>query len=87
MECSPKIHKCTSDEIDFIRIMEKLMEKLDFDQLHLAVTMARQIWLRRNSMVFVGAMVAPSDLVRRAREQVEAVDHAAVHTRPTIVVS
>ena len=38
-------------------------------------------------MVFEGAMVAPSELVRRAREQVEAVDHAAVHTRPTVAVT
>jgi hypothetical protein len=87
MECSPKIHKCTSDEIDFIHVMEKLMERLDSDQMHMVVIVARQIWLRRNSMVFGGDMVAPSDLVRRAREQVEAVDHAAIKTNLTVVVS
>jgi hypothetical protein len=87
MECSPTVHKCSSDEIDFILIMEKLMERLDPDQMHLIVTVARQIWLRRNSIVFGGDMIAPSDLVRRARDQVEAVVQAAVRTRPTAAVS
>ena len=86
MESSPKIHKCTSDEIDFIHVMEKLMDRLDSNQMP-SCYCVRQIWLRRNSMVFSGDMVAPSNLVRRAREQVEAVDHAADKTNPTVAVS
>ena len=63
------------------------MERSEADQMHLLVTVARQIWLRRNSVVFGGAMVAPSDLVRRAREEFEAVCIAAVTPIPAVVVS
>jgi ribonuclease HI len=87
LECNPTIHKCTSDEVDFIYIMEKLMERVESDQMHLIVTVARQIWLRRNAMVFGGAMVAPSVLVRRAQEQVEAVNDAAVKPYRAVVAS
>ncbi|KAE8056184.1 hypothetical protein FH972_012976 [Carpinus fangiana] len=87
MECSPKVQKCTSDEVDFIHVLEKLMERVEANQMHLIVTVARQIWLRRNSVVFGGAMVAPSDLVQFAREQFEAVCNAAVKPNPAVVVS
>jgi hypothetical protein len=40
MECNLRIHKCTSDEMDFIHIMEKLMERLDADQMILVATVA-----------------------------------------------
>jgi hypothetical protein len=86
MECSPKVHKCTSDEIDFVHIMEKLMERLDPDQMQLTVTVARQIWMR-NSMVFSSDMLAPAELVRHARDRVEVVCHAAVTSSPTVAVS
>lgn len=65
-ECSPKIHKCTSDEIDFLHIMAKLMERLD--QLQFVATVARQVWIRRKSIVFGGDMVDPSSLVRLAKD-------------------
>jgi ribonuclease HI len=87
MECSPKVHKCTSDAVDFIHVLENMMERVDADQMHLFVTVARQLWLRRNAVVFGGAMVAPSDLVRRAREQFEAVCDAVVTPIPAIVAS
>jgi ribonuclease HI len=72
LECNPRIHKCTSDEMDFIYIMATLLEKLNEDQMQLVVTIARQIWFRRNSIVFGGEMVAPSVVVQRAKDQVEA---------------
>jgi ribonuclease HI len=72
LECNPKIHKCTSDEVDFIYVMEKLLARLDDDQMQLVGTVARQIWFRRNSIVFGGKMVAPGVVVQRAKDQVEA---------------
>jgi hypothetical protein len=72
MECNPRIHKCTSDEVDFIYIMAQLMERLDDEQMCLVATVARQIWFRRNSIVFGGDMVSPVMVVRRAKHQVEA---------------
>jgi hypothetical protein len=41
MECNPRIHKCTSDEMDFIYIMATLMERLDDDHMQLVSTVAR----------------------------------------------
>jgi hypothetical protein len=53
---------------------------------YLIATVVRQIWLRRNSIYGVH-MVAPSDLLRRARNQVEVVCHAAIKTNSNGVVS
>jgi hypothetical protein len=72
MECNSRIHKCTGDEMDFIHIMAKLMERFDDEQMTLVATVARQIWFRRNSVVFGGEMVSPVLVVRHAKEQVEA---------------
>jgi ribonuclease HI len=80
MECNPRIHKCTSDEVDFLYIMEKLMDRFDDDQMQLVVTVARQIWFRRNSIVFGGDMVSPGVVVCRAKDQVEAWCSAAQRT-------
>jgi hypothetical protein len=57
--------------MDFIHIMEKLMERLDVDQMILVATVARQIWFRRNSVVFGGEMVPPVMVMQRAKDQVE----------------
>jgi hypothetical protein len=51
-ECTRKIHKCTSDENDFLNIMDKLLDKLDMEELHFIATVARQIWIRRNKFIF-----------------------------------
>jgi hypothetical protein len=77
IECSSKIHKCTSDEEDFIRLVERLMARLDENQMHLVATVARQIWLRRNSVVFEGDFLNPASLMRRAQARVEACLQAA----------
>jgi hypothetical protein len=71
LECNARIQKCTSDEVDFLYIMEKLMERLDVDQMVLVATVARQIWFRRNSVVFGGDMVSPALVLQRAKDQVE----------------
>ena len=72
VECNSKIHKCTSDKVDFLYILENLMTRLDDDQMQLMVTVAWQIWFRRNSIVFGGDMVAPGVVMQRAKDQVEA---------------
>jgi hypothetical protein len=77
IECSSKIHKCTSEEEDFMRLVERLMAWLDEDQMHLVATVARQIWLRRNSVVFGGDFLDSASLMRRAQAQVEACVQAA----------
>jgi hypothetical protein len=52
LECVPQIHKCTSDVANFIYIFEKLIDRLDVDQMHIVATIARQIWLQRNVIIF-----------------------------------
>ncbi|XP_059441892.1 uncharacterized protein LOC132174217 [Corylus avellana] len=70
-ECSPKISKCSSIEDDFSAIMAHLLERLDADQLQLMAAVARQIWLRRNSVVFGGELTDPGTIIRWAKDQVE----------------
>jgi ribonuclease HI len=66
--------------MDFIYILEKVMDRLDDDQMMLVVTVARQIWFRRNSVVFGGEIEDPGRVVRRAKDQVEAWCSAAQRT-------
>jgi hypothetical protein len=47
------------------------MARVDEDELQLITTISRQIWLRRNSVVFGGEMMGPAAIFQRAKEQVE----------------
>jgi hypothetical protein len=57
--------------------MAQQMEQLDEDQLQLV----RQIWLRRNAIVFGGDMVDPTTLYRLAKEQMESWANANQHIK------
>ncbi|XP_059441702.1 uncharacterized protein LOC132174001 [Corylus avellana] len=70
-ESSPQLSKCTSSEVDFLDIMAQLMERLDAEQLQLMAVIARQIWLRRNSVVFGGDLTHPRILIHWAKDQVD----------------
>jgi hypothetical protein len=48
-----------------------LMARLDADHMQLVATVARQIWLRRNVVIFCGGILDPTSLIRRATEQVD----------------
>jgi hypothetical protein len=72
LECKGKFQKCLSGEVGFMELLEKLLQRLDVEEMQLMVTVARQIWLRRNSVIFGGDFLAPFALVRLAKEQVEA---------------
>ena len=78
LECVPLIEKCTCDVADFIHILEKLMERLDANQMHIVAMVARQIWLRRNVVIFGGEFLGPSSLIRRAMEQIDACDEVVI---------
>jgi hypothetical protein len=67
------IHKCTSDEVDFTLVIEKLMARLDDDQMYLVAMVARQIWLRRNPVIFRGEFLDPASVMRKAKAQIDAV--------------
>jgi hypothetical protein len=66
-ECCRSIQKCSSDEDGFLEIFVKLASKLSEEELQLAAGVARQIWMRRNSVVFGGEFLSPSTMVARPR--------------------
>lgn len=74
LSVTTKIHKSTSDEIDFIQIIEKMLERLGADQMQLVATTARLLWLRQNGVIYGGEFLDPPTMLRRAKEQVEACD-------------
>lgn len=59
-------------ESDGLCLIEKLMEVLDEDELEVAVTVARRIWLRRNSVVHGGIFYPPARVAQDAKEVAEA---------------
>jgi hypothetical protein len=59
-----------------MEILDKLSQSLCEEEMHLMVTLARQLWLRRNNVIFEGDFQPPSSFVRLARDQVEAFDDA-----------
>lgn len=56
MECKRKIQKPSIAENDGLCLIEKLLEKLDEDDLEFVSCLARTIWPRRNSIVFGGVL-------------------------------
>ncbi|XP_059442059.1 uncharacterized protein LOC132174415 [Corylus avellana] len=70
-ECTTRINKSTSDYIDFISIMEKMMKRTSEEEMKLVAIAARQIWHRRNSMVFEGKFTSPTTILRISKDQLE----------------
>jgi hypothetical protein len=63
-ECCRVIQKCSSIEVGFSSLFEILLEKLNEEEMQLMVGVARQIWLKRNVVVFGGEFLSPSALVK-----------------------
>jgi hypothetical protein len=59
LKCVPHIQKITSDVVDFIHIFEML----DVDHTQFVATVARQIWLRRNTINFCSDFLDPTSLI------------------------
>lgn len=68
MESGWKIHKLVIVESDGVGLFEKLSNALEDDALELAMVLARKLWLRRNSIIFGGAISSPQQLVKVAKE-------------------
>ncbi|GLT54196.1 hypothetical protein SLA2020_274150 [Shorea laevis] len=62
MECKAKIQKLSILAIDGFHLFESLEELLDDADLELVSALARGIWLRRNSVIFGGHFLSPSQL-------------------------
>ena len=70
-KCCHSLQKCSSDEEGFPKILEILATKLSEDELQLAVGVARQIWLRRNSIFLLGIFLSPATMVLHAKDQLQ----------------
>ena len=63
MECSLSLQKCPSFEDEFSNIFQNLVERLPTEDLSLMAFVARQIWHRRNEVVFNSKFCSPGDLI------------------------
>lgn len=66
-----KLQKCSSEAGDFADLFARLSGILNQEELNYFVTVARQIWFRRNSVIHGGELISPSMVIRKAREQIE----------------
>jgi hypothetical protein len=63
MECNKRIQKLSLRAHDGFHLFEQLMGCLDEDELEVVIYLARQIWLRRNAVMFQGEFSSPIQLV------------------------
>jgi hypothetical protein len=77
MECGRRLHKCSFNSPDFMGIMDQLLKRLDGDDIPVVVNVARQIWFRRNSVVFGGIFAHPKTVFQLATDQAEAFSKAS----------
>lgn len=71
MECSRTLQKSPTKEDDFSNLFRTFMESLEEKDVQLFVAIARQLWHRRNSVVFKGTMSPPAVVLQNARAQVD----------------
>jgi hypothetical protein len=66
---SSRIQKSSCDTKEFMGIMQWLMDKCTDEEIQMVTLVARQIWHRRNSVVFGGTFSSPQVLLRVAKDQ------------------
>lgn len=66
-KCNSKIQKISNNENDLLCLFEKLMERVDEEELELVATLTRMICFRRNFVIFGGDLIHPSQLVKIAK--------------------
>jgi hypothetical protein len=62
-EMPGRINKTVSANVDFMGLMETLMERVSEEELSLVATVARLIWLRRNSLMYEGMFSSPCTIL------------------------
>jgi hypothetical protein len=83
--CSKKIQKCSIAAMDFTQMLGQLLVKMEKEDIEFLATVARRIWLRRNSFVFGGDFLPPNCLIKNATEAWEEF-YAAEQKVPTAEV-
>jgi ribonuclease HI len=71
-ECSNRIQKTPLKHTRFLDIFEGLLQRFEEVEVDLFASVARQVWLRRNSWVFEGMFSSPVQVLQRATEQLQA---------------
>jgi hypothetical protein len=70
-ECSRRLQKLALVANDGYELVKIFFEKLSSEEVLEACTVARAIWLRRNSFVFAGEFLPPLQVVERSRMAME----------------
>jgi ribonuclease HI len=78
MECKSNIQKLSIQVNDGFNFFEQLMDILDDSDLALVSTIARRIWLRRNSFLFEGVFLPPGQLFLQSIVAMEDFNSASV---------
>lgn len=71
LENSMRIQKFTSDEDGFLNLFEKLLGRLENEEIEMFAYVARQVWFRRNKVVFGEDLLSPATVNRIALEQMD----------------
>lgn len=66
---SPKLQKMIFQSELFIKVRQKWIDKLNKEELGLAATTVRHIWLRRNAFIHGKDFTNPELLVKRVEEE------------------
>jgi hypothetical protein len=66
LECPMRIQKSPCDEDDFLSIFKRLGERLSVEDLRMLAYVARQIWFRRNGVVFKEVFQSPKEIIQAA---------------------
>jgi hypothetical protein len=78
-ECPSRLQKCSHVAADFMSLMDYLLERCTAEEVKLGVIVARQIWHRRNQVVFGGKFTSPKEILTTAQSQLESVCEAEQH--------
>ena len=81
------IQKCPSDEGEFIKVFQFLLEQLSNEEMQSFVFVARQIWLRINKHVFGEELSSPTMVKRIAFKQIKLYNSSIQRPSRSIVAS
>lgn len=76
-EAPRRIQKLAIDVYDGRSLLQQLQHKLDEEEFEIAISLAHQLWLRRNNYVFEGKFEPPQQLVIQTLQTMEL--HRKVH--------
>jgi hypothetical protein len=75
-ECSRRIQKMAIEITDGWGLVQSWMARLEGDELILVLTVARQIWNRRNTFVFENLFLSPLLVLNEAKSMIVAFESA-----------